>query len=151
MDAGHPSAWNQGVSKVTSEYLLFSHEVGVRKGRGCCVTTIRAKPWRPSEAQGGCGGTSPTTLWVSLTPGAGQDLHKVVGELAPLQLQDHVLDVPKAVRSREAQQHLPVPFQGDLLEVLVPVTQTRDLAVEPTSAACHFHSVGKVSKVNVCE
>lgn len=45
----------------------------------------------------------------------------MVRELAPLQLQDHVLDVPKAVRSREAQQHLPVSFEGDLLEVFVPV------------------------------
>lgn len=57
---------------------------------------------------------------LSLTPSAGEDLHKVVREPALLQLQDHVLDVPKAACSREAEQNLPIPLKGNFLEVFVP-------------------------------
>lgn len=47
----------------------------------------------------------------------------MIWELALLELQDHVLDVAETVRCGEAQYDLPVPLQGDLVEVSVPINQ----------------------------
>lgn len=80
-----------------------------------------AKPLELSEAGVAWGLEGPRSAGPVLTPCAGEDLHKVVREPAPLQLQDHVLDVSEAVGGSKAQENLPALLEGHLLKVSVPV------------------------------